>query len=84
MKKDLRARVSDYELENYVTQLSNKRIRPEYSKIINRFPNLTEQDFHIDALFDGILETGFWANGSEISNEWWLRNPDFGLDQVKL
>ena len=92
LKKDLRARVFDYEMENYVSQLSNKSLYSQRPKVIHRFPNLTQQDFHIDASFDGIRETGFWANGSEISNEWWFRNSDYEtnvsnsilLDQVRL
>ena len=79
-------------MENYVNQNSNKRLYSQRSKVIHRFPNLNEQDFHIDASFDGIRETGFWENGSEISNEWWFRNSDyeindtnsFLLDQVEL
>ena len=79
-------------MENYVSQLSNKSLYSQRPKVIHRFPNLTQQDFHIDASFDGIRETGFWANGSEISNEWWFRNSDYEtnvsnsilLDQVRL
>ena len=46
-------------------------------KISYRYKNLIELDYHINASFDGIRETGFWDNGSEIPNDWWFRNSDF-------
>ena len=96
LKEDLRARVSDYLMENKVSQKSTKILYSHSS--INLDPlfhddrNLIDEDYHIDASFDHIRETGFWDDGSEIKSEWWFRNSlnetnvthSFLVDQVKL
>ena len=36
--------------------------------------NVTEVDFHVNASFDYIDETGIWGDGEKIDDEWWFRN----------
>lgn len=53
--------------------------------------NVTEVDFHVNASFDYIRETGFWDDGEKINDEWWFKiseNKTWTLfsvyDQVKI
>lgn len=62
---------------NHLAQHSKQNLLSRNSNIIYRYKNLIELDYHINASFDGIRETGFWDNGSEIPNDWWFRNSDF-------
>ena len=36
--------------------------------------NATDVDFHLNASFDFIKETGFWDDGEKIDQEWWFKN----------
>ena len=38
--------------------------------------NVTEVDFHVNASFDYIKETGFWDDGEKIDEEWWFKNTE--------
>ena len=38
--------------------------------------NVTEVDFHVNASFDYIKETGFWDDGEKIDEEWWFKNSE--------
>ena len=54
--------------------------------------NITEVDFHVNASFDYIDETGIWGDGEKIDDEWWFRNSENDtetiyrdyFDQVKI
>ena len=54
--------------------------------------NVTEVDFHVNASFDFIDETGIWGDGEKIDDEWWFRNSENDtetiyrdeFDQVKI
>ena len=38
--------------------------------------NATDVDFHLNASFDFIKETGFWDDGEKIDEEWWFKNSE--------
>ena len=53
--------------------------------------NVTEVDFHVNASFDYMKETGFWDDGEKIDEEWWFKNTENDTetlfpvnDQVKI
>ena len=53
--------------------------------------NVSEVDFHVNASFDYINETGIWDDGETIDEKWWFKNSGnttetiFHLqDQVKI
>ena len=53
--------------------------------------NVSEVDFHVNASFDYISETGIWDDGEKIHEKWWFRNSGNGTetifqvqDQVKI
>ena len=37
---------------------------------------VTEVDFHVNASFDYMNETGFWDDGERIDAEWWFRKSE--------
>ena len=38
--------------------------------------NVTEVDFHVNASFDYMNETGLWDDGEKIDAEWWFRKSE--------
>ena len=44
--------------------------------------NITEVDFHVNASFDYIVETGIWGDGEKIDDEWWFRNSENDTETV--
>ena len=58
-------------LFEYLSEFKHSQLNP-FGDINGE--NVTEVDFHVNASFDYIDETGIWGDGEKIDDEWWFRN----------